>query len=619
MSEYKPVDASQTIINYEDEPTKPPPTLEVGVPAWLRQNLFGSPADIVVTILAALLVLVLVFGFYDWAVRSANWFTIINNQRLFMMDRFERAFEWRAALIVLIAALLTGVSFAAWARRSMRVLTVMALATLTVVIVVPPVINATVSQPKSYLTAGNVDIIDRASELTPQPNLAFIAQAGETVTLALATDEVADIDTLSNLAGFSDRAANALANAARNRLDRQVDTGESFDRMISRELTEPSEERMREAIRTFTRTNDMEAATSDYLRHVGERLSAAGASIGELKVWLNRLRNATRALDERDEAILEAIGATQAAAANLTSEDAMTDALRAAVNALTETALVSEQLEDLGELLILHLSEDLIGERDQSDDDEELIEPTQWEENFLRDLFVRLLTPQSVVAVYDLGKTPMQVAVRDAMTLDILAEGILTPAGEQITYEIPSDGWYVLSKTAAEGEEGSTLLSVGGLYPIVERTLSANESQFVRVTDNELEIFGVRPQLDSRPVPMLALIDNQFRGLRDLQVYLVHFIPLFFEQVVALLLPFLITVAWGVALGRALAHLKGENTNFTSNRGRGVVLAWAFSPLLILLAYFALLDGPNAMNRFARARAKTGGRFWCCCAGTTDG
>lgn len=596
MAEYKPVDASQTVINFEDEPAMPPPTLEVGVPAWLRKNLFGSPAEIVVTLLASLLVLVLVIGFFDWAIRSANWFAVINNQRLFMMDRFERAFEWRAALTVLIAALLTGVSFAAWARRSMRLLTVIALAAVTVVIVVPPVIDAIIPQPESYLTAGNVEIIDRASELTPQENLAFIAQAGETITLELATDEVADIDTLRNLAGFSDRAANALANAAQNRLDRQLESGDAFDRMVSRQLTEPSEERMREAIRTFTRTTDMVASTIHYFHYVGERLSATDASIGELKVWLNRLRSATRALEERDEAILEAIDVAQDAAANLTSEDNMTDELRAAINALTDTALESVQIEELGELLLAHLTEDLIGERDQSNDDEELIEPTQWEAEFLRELFVRLLTPQSVVEVYDLGQTPMQVAIHDAESLEVLAEGILTPAGERVSYTIPSDGWYILSKTASEGEVGSTILRVGGLYPVVERTLSASESQFARVTDNELEIFGVRPQIDGRPAPMLALIDNQFRGLRTLQVYLVHFIPLFFEQFEALLLPFFITVAWGFALGRALAHLRGENTNFTSNRGRGVVLAWSISPLLILLAYFALLVGPSAFT-----------------------
>ena len=84
-------DPSQSVINYQDEPAQPPPKLEVGIAGWMRQNLFSSPADIVVTIVVTLLLLALVIGFFDWSIRSANWFTIINNQRLFMMLSFEPA------------------------------------------------------------------------------------------------------------------------------------------------------------------------------------------------------------------------------------------------------------------------------------------------------------------------------------------------------------------------------------------------------------------------------------------------------------------------------------------------------------------------------------------------
>ena len=591
MAENRAADATKTIIHYQDEPTLPPPALEVGVPAWLRQNLFGSPADIVVTILSSLLLLVLVFGFFDWALRSANWFAIINNQRFFMMQSFEREFEWRIALTVLFSALLTGVSFAAWARKSMRKLTTITLAVIVVIVVLPAVIDATVPQPNSYLTAGNVEIVDRASTLTPQENLAFIAQAGETVSLQLAIDEVADVETLSELAGFSDRAANALANASRNRLEQQAKNGEAFDSMISGELTEDQEERMRLVIRTYTRTNDMQASTIDYVASVGERLSDSGASIGQVKLWLNRLEAAANSLDEREDAVISAIEAVEDTVANLTSDSSITTDIGGAIVALTETLLNSEQIEELGELLVLYLSEDLIGERDQSDDDEELIQPSQWEAAFLRDMFVRLLAPKSVVDIYDLGQTPIQVAIRDAQSFEVLSDGVLTAAGESVSFLIPQDGWYILSKTAAEGAEGTTLLAVQGIFPIVERTLSATLSQFVRLTDNQLEIFGRRPEIDGKPASIIALIDNQFRGLRELQVYLVHFVPLFFQQVQALLLPFFITIAWGFALGRALAHLLGENTIFNSNNSRAAVLGWSMSPLLILLLYFALLDG----------------------------
>jgi hypothetical protein len=113
----------------------------------------------------------------------------------------------------------------------------------------------------SYVTAGNVDIIDRASTLMPQSSLAFIAQAGETVDVHMTNQEVKDLETLQELSGFSDRVTNALANSAQNRLEQQVEIGNTFDRMVSRELTETLEERTRIGIETFIRTNDMVAST----------------------------------------------------------------------------------------------------------------------------------------------------------------------------------------------------------------------------------------------------------------------------------------------------------------------------------------------------------------------
>jgi len=595
MSENKPVDVTKTIIHHQDEPSRPPPTLEVGLPAWLRQNLFGSPADIVITIVALLFIAALVTSFFNWAIRSANWFAIINNQRLFMMESFERAFEWRIAITVLLSALLTGVSFAAWARGLLRSLTLMALGILAVIAVLPPLIEAALPPPPSYLAAGNVDIIDRASTLKPQEELAFIAQAGERVSLSLATGELADIETLSGLAGFSDRASNALANAARNRLEQQETTGAAFDRMVSRELTEALEERIRLEIRTFTRTNDMLASTTDYVGYVGEALTENG-SLAEMKIWLERLEEAVKGLETEDEAILAALEAAEDAADGLSVQDSMTAHVRQAIDSLTLTVLASQQLEELGELLVLNLSEDLIGEAGQSDDDEDLIQPSPDEADFLRGMFVRLLSPQSVFDIYELGQTPMRVTISDGQTQAVLAAGVLSAAGETVSLEIPADGWYVLSKNAVEGAAGTAILRVDGIFPIVERTLSATESLYLRLTDNELEITGGRPQIDGSNMPFVVLIDNQFRGLRDLQTYLVHFVPLFFEQIEALLLPFFIALAWGFILGRALAHLLGANTLFNSPRSRAIVLAWAMSPLLVLLAYFALLDGDQAIT-----------------------
>ncbi|MDE2774919.1 MAG: amino acid ABC transporter permease [Chloroflexota bacterium] len=602
MSDQMNAEAGQSIIHFDDEPARPPPTLEVGLAGWARQNLFNSPVDIVITVVTSVLILGLLVGFFDWAIRSANWFAIINNQRLFMMLSYEPIFEWRLTLTVLLAAILTGFSLAAWARRSVvRVLAIIALVVVVVVGVAPPLIEATIKQPRSYFTAGNVDIVDRATALTPQPELAFIAQAGERVTVSLALDEVVDIETLSRLAGFSDRGSNALGNAALNRLEQRAKTGETFDQMASGELTESLEERARLNIRTFTRTNDMLASTADTVAHMGGLLATSGAEVGELRYWLGRLERAATGMDPRADVVLGQAEAVDDSVKNLSVNDAIPADLRPAIEALTATLLASEQLEDLGVLLVVQLSEDFIGKPDQSNDDEALIKPSPREAAFLQDMFARLLTPQSVLDLYQLGQTPMAIAILDASSLEPLAEAVLHGAGDSVSYDIPRDGWYILSKNAAEGEEGSTILAASGIYPIVERTLSATESQFARLTDNELVVTDSRPMRDGKTIPVAVLIDNQFRGRRDLQTYLIHFIPPFFEQVEALLIPFLITVAWGFILGRAAAHLLGEKSVFNDNGSRVRVLAWSLTPLLILLMYFALLDGAGVVLHIAAA------------------
>ena len=583
-------DASKTVINYADEPTLPPPSAEVGIRGWLRQNLFGSPSDVVVSALSMLLILGLAYGFFNWAIGSANWFSIINNQRLFMMESFEAVFEWRLAIVVLLSALLTGFSLAAWARPAARMLTVASLVVIAALSVLPPLIDSTIAQPKSYFTAGNVDVIDRASALPPQPNLAFIAARGETVSVSLALDEVEDIESLRDLSGFSDRATNALANAANNRIERQHDTGATFDQMLSRELTETMEERTRLNIRTFTRTNDMLTATGLYVASMVERLTARDATVEELRWWLDRLRRAARATDPRERAILDATAPLNDGVKNLSVSDSVPADLHSAIDELTAAVLASEQLEDLGELLVVELSEDLIGEANQRDDDEELITPSAREATFLRDMFTRLLTPQSVLDIYEPGQTPMQVAIRDAQSLDTLAEATLAGAADTLTFDIPRDGWYILSKDAAEGETGTAILAVRGIHPIVERSLSPTESRYVRMTDSDLVVTETRPQVDGKNIPFVVVIDNQFRGSRDLSTYLVHFIPPFFTQLEALLLPFFITVVWGFTLGRAIAHTLGEQSVFNARENRLVALGWGMSPLLVLLAYFAIVD-----------------------------
>ena len=592
MSEQKKVDVTQTFIYHEDTPTLPPPRLEVGAIAWLRQNLFGSAADTFITLLSSILLVILVVGFFQWAIGSANWFAVINNQRLFMLDSFERVFEWRVALSVLLVAILTGISFAVWARRSMRTITIVAIGMVTILAILPIFIKATMAFPPSYFAVGNVEIVDRASTLLPQTELAFIAQAGETIEIRLATDEVADIETLKDISGFSDRTVNALANAAQNRLDQQETAGYTFDRMVSRELTESLEERTRLDIRTLIRTNDMTAATSEFLELTRDNAENGSLTRTQLKAWVTRLEDSIKALEEPDEALLGAVDAVDTAVNALASDSAaLGDDVLSAVDTLATTLIESENLAAVGESLVNDLTLDLIGEEDQPNERENLITPTPEETVILRDMFVLLLTPQSVIETYDIGQVSMQIQILDGQTLDVMSEGIVDGEGSVVSAEIPADGWYILSKTPVEGENGTGVLAVNGVFPIVERVLGANNSVFVRLTDNDLSINAPRPTIDGNNVPFAVLIDNQYRGVRDLQTYFIHFIPLFFDQFDRLFIPFVLAIAWGFAIGRVVAHLLGEESHFNNLASRGTLLLVGASPLIILLLYFNIADG----------------------------
>ena len=592
MSEQKKVDVTQTFIYHKDAPILPPPRLEVGAIAWLRQNLFGSAADTFITILSSVLLVILVVGFFQWAIGSANWYAVINNQRLFMLESFERAFEWRVALSVLLAAMLTGVSFAVWARRSMRTITMVAIGMVTVLAILPILIQALITFPPSYFAVGNVEIVDRASTLLPQPELAFIAQAGEKVEVRLANDQVRDIEALKDISGFSDRTVNALANAAQNRLDQQAMARQTFDRMVSRELTDFLQERARLDIRTLIRTNDMVAATSEFLELTRDNAENGNLSRTQLKAWVTRIKESVQALEEPDEALLSTVNALDstlnALASGATSLD---DTVLSALDALIMTFTESESLAEIGELLIDDLTLDLIGEEDQPIALERLIAPTPEEVAVLRDMFVMLLTPQSVIETYNIGDVAMQIQILDGQTLEVMSEGVVGSDDDVVSADIPADGWYVLSKAPIEGENGTGILAVNGVFPIVERVLGSNNSEFVRLTDNDLSITAPRPTIDGNNIPFAVLIDNQYRGLRDLQTYLIHFIPLFFDQFDRLFIPFVLAIAWGFVIGRVLAHLLGEESHFNNLASRISLLLVGLSPLLILLIYFAIADG----------------------------
>ena len=54
-------------------PDLPPPTTQVGIIGWLRRNLFSSPLNTVLTLVALYLLYLIIPPLIDWAFISANW------------------------------------------------------------------------------------------------------------------------------------------------------------------------------------------------------------------------------------------------------------------------------------------------------------------------------------------------------------------------------------------------------------------------------------------------------------------------------------------------------------------------------------------------------------------
>lgn len=211
---------NRTAVNQimrEEPQTKAPPILVVGPLAWIRNNLFGSVLDTVLTILGTLFTVGVVTTFITWAISSANWFVVIFNLRQFLIGRFDPSAEWRVQLLALILTFTLGWALAAWTRVARVVWAALAVV-VALMFIIPAIIQALVPTSPSYLTAGQTPVVAGSATQTPIPELGFIGRAGDVVTLRLATEFSTSDQALAGLFSFTDPAANALRNNATNRL-----------------------------------------------------------------------------------------------------------------------------------------------------------------------------------------------------------------------------------------------------------------------------------------------------------------------------------------------------------------------------------------------------------------
>lgn len=140
--------------------------------------------------------------------------------------------------------------------------------------------------------------------------------------------------------------------------------------------------------------------------------------------------------------------------------------------------------------------------------------------------------PPPVHSAYEVGARPVTLTLRRGDDDAELVSQTLNPGGE-LRLTLPRDGWYVLEKRVPDSDDSIALLKASGLYPIFDRSFIREGErvfQYVRATDRLL-VEGGRPRDEAgNDLPMLGIIDHQYRGERPLADFLRLMLAPFLQQ-----------------------------------------------------------------------------------------
>jgi len=91
-----------------------PPRSSVGVADWLKENLFSTWYNVLLTFASLGLIYVILRGLLSWALTRARWEVVTANLTLFLIGPFPRNQVWRVWACVAMVLVLAGLSWAAW-------------------------------------------------------------------------------------------------------------------------------------------------------------------------------------------------------------------------------------------------------------------------------------------------------------------------------------------------------------------------------------------------------------------------------------------------------------------------------------------------------------------------
>ncbi|WP_174842865.1 amino acid ABC transporter permease [Candidatus Oscillochloris fontis] len=91
-------------------PTKPTVVLW----DWLRQNLFNTWYNAIISVVIAFLLYQLLSNLLGWLLTTQGWIAVLTNIRLLFVGRYPPDQVWRVEVVVALIALLTGLSGGVW-------------------------------------------------------------------------------------------------------------------------------------------------------------------------------------------------------------------------------------------------------------------------------------------------------------------------------------------------------------------------------------------------------------------------------------------------------------------------------------------------------------------------
>lgn len=91
-----------------------PPRATVGVLGWLKENLFSTWYNTLLTFGSFGFIYVILRGLFTWALTKARWDAVTTNVGLFMIGPFPRDQVWRVWACVIMVVLLSGLTWVVW-------------------------------------------------------------------------------------------------------------------------------------------------------------------------------------------------------------------------------------------------------------------------------------------------------------------------------------------------------------------------------------------------------------------------------------------------------------------------------------------------------------------------